>query len=181
MERGSDRRMSSYSRAFRCSVHSFLAMSQTMQRVSSAARLTLSRGNSVHGSSQRGSNAALQLLQQAGTASSPRTLTLRATNEGARRARRSGVLAKRQMATLTLRGHRRLAARRGLQLRTHARARRRRTSRQRQLCERASENPRARSRCTGTLIVPRAAQLACHARRSRPVAAPRCCTYPLGL
>ena len=76
-------------------VHTPLLMSQTLQRVGSSARLTLSRGSSLHGgssggSTHNGSNAALLLLNQAGSVSSPRTLTLSA-GEGAPRQRR-GVL-----------------------------------------------------------------------------------------
>jgi hypothetical protein len=55
------------------------AMSTTIQRIPSLGRLSLSRGNSQHGSSAHGANAALLLLQQAaGSTASPRTLVLRA-------------------------------------------------------------------------------------------------------
>jgi hypothetical protein len=67
-------------------------MSTTMQRVGSLSRLSLSRGNSVHGangsvhggSSHGGSFAALALLNAAGSASAPRTLVLRACPPRAR-------------------------------------------------------------------------------------------------
>lgn len=80
--------------AFSCTTL-LTTMSQTLQRVGSSARLTLSRGSSLHGGSSGGSthnggNAALLLLNQAGTASSPRTLTLRA-GEGATPQRRRVV------------------------------------------------------------------------------------------